>query len=979
MLLLFVHLQKKRTTDLPTLVSQLLNYTKLREEDNVVLSIINGLPKLRDDGEGCDNVGDFGANGTEEIDVMEMMNDFPTIAESLHRTKVHAIVSNHTNCNDKLDENKLAKEGAKLKSYVNTVCENMVYNKLKLIPIGTSDGREVVMFDDEILQEGIKKWQLTLCGQFVGYKMAFAELRFRDEEGMNHVLESGPWMADKEFKERIEICYKSSENQNGGFSKFVGIEYSWKPPMCNICKVFGHHNDKCGQAQKNGIGEKAQGNNGHGFMRNTFGGLKQKKVDGKGLNSNQFNRAASKDTSTGDDLRNKQNSGSKVRGGNLGDTELSEDYRPNGTEIMDKYEKKCHDGYMDEEDVCKGEHGMAKIITENVVTSLNVRGMYNKETQKKVKKFICDEKLSICATLETHIKPNQIDRISSKVFGRWSWFSNLNESKRGCIIIVAWNLEDVIVTQTKFFCCFIYAANTGRERKELWKDLYRYKRIVDDNPWVLMGDWNLSLNNDDHSEGGSCKTADMIDFQECIEKIKIEDLKRFMGNNSFIGRFCNTTAYFLPHLSSDHCPTVLIMPKTLNKKKRAFRFANFIADKPEFLGVVDKEWNIETDGCEMYKLVKKLKAMKFHMKKLSWKNRNLFERVECWKDKLIQVDKDSHNAALKVEEANTIKEYNNAMKDEEKFLYQQAKITWMSDGDKNSKFFHAVIKGKMHRNRIDLVCDEKGDTFEGLEVAEQFVKHFQNFLGRSTHVEPLIPNTLNVNKSLWKMLLLWSKRPKKEGGLGIKNLNVWNEVLMAKHLWNIACNKESLRVKWINVVRLKGTSIWEVKTNNNTSCGWKQILRLRSKMIPNIKCEVSNEENVFLWHDRWWEGGVLSNSIPFESLTGANSNTKLCEMICNGEWKWPETWTRKYPLLNNIHVPNMVDCEDRTVWENNDGEKVKFLINTMLKDWVQTDEKVAWYKVLWFSQCSPKHSFILWLTVMKRLSTQDRIIKWCGN
>lgn len=40
-------------------------------------------------------------------------------------------------------------------------------------------------------------------------------------------------------------------------------------------------------------------------------------------------------------------------------------------------------------------------------------------------------------------------------------------------------------------------------------------------------------------------------------------------------------------------------------------------------------------------------------------------------------------------------------------------------------------------------------------------------------------------KVAWKLIC----SPKSEGGLGIKNLEQWNEVLMAKHLWNVASRK----------------------------------------------------------------------------------------------------------------------------------------------------------------------------------------------
>ncbi|GJR27110.1 RNA-directed DNA polymerase, eukaryota, reverse transcriptase zinc-binding domain protein [Tanacetum coccineum] len=255
----------------------------------------------------------------------------------------------------------------------------------------------------------------------------------------------------------------------------------------------------------------------------------------------------------------------------------------------------------------------------------NVRGMCNRDMQKEFRKFISDEKLNICAALETHIKERKINKIYDFVYGNWSWVSNMNKSDRGCKIIVGWKEEDVNLmlihstkqtmlclneikdSKNKFFYCFVYAANTGKERRILYKDLKNYRRMIDDKPWVLMGDWNVSLHLEEHSEGGSCKTSDMIDFQECLEKIEVEDLNcsgihftwvhsrqdpssgilkkidRVLGNTEFVSRFINSHALVLPHLTSDHSPALLIIPKMKNKKHKAFRFSNFIADKPEFI------------------------------------------------------------------------------------------------------------------------------------------------------------------------------------------------------------------------------------------------------------------------------------------------------------------------------------------------------------------------------------------------------------
>ncbi|GKD41134.1 RNA-directed DNA polymerase, eukaryota, reverse transcriptase zinc-binding domain protein [Tanacetum coccineum] len=54
-------------------------------------------------------------------------------------------------------------------------------------------------------------------------------------------------------------------------------------------------------------------------------------------------------------------------------------------------------------------------------------------------------------------------------------------------------------------------------------------------------------------------------------------------------------------------------------------------------------------------------------------------------------------------------------------------------------------------------------------------------------------------------------KPKDQGGLGLKNLGVWNEVLMIKHLWNVAVKKDKLWVKWIYMEKLKGRNVWKAQ------------------------------------------------------------------------------------------------------------------------------------------------------------------------
>ncbi|GKE89079.1 RNA-directed DNA polymerase, eukaryota, reverse transcriptase zinc-binding domain protein [Tanacetum coccineum] len=132
-----------------------------------------------------------------------------------------------------------------------------------------------------------------------------------------------------------------------------------------------------------------------------------------------------------------------------------------------------------------------------------------------------------------------------------------------------------------------------------------------------MGDVNVSLNLEDHFEGISHFTHDMLEFQECMNDIEMEDinwsgmhftwtnslnnpnatvlkkLDRVMGNLSFLTQFSLANAIFLPYGISDHSPAILTIPQVMKKKIKSFRMANYITDKMEFKDLVKEKWKME--------------------------------------------------------------------------------------------------------------------------------------------------------------------------------------------------------------------------------------------------------------------------------------------------------------------------------------------------------------------------------------------------
>lgn len=81
--------------------------------------------------------------------------------------------------------------------------------------------------------------------------------------------------------------------------------------------------------------------------------------------------------------------------------------------------------------------------------------------------------------------------------------------------------------------------------------------------------------------------------------------------------------------------------------------------------------------------------------------------------------------------------YQEAVRDEAYLLRQQTKVQWLKDGDQNTSYFHNVLKSRVNKSRIQLVCDDQGNKFYGDDVPGCFVNHFERFLGVEDVVIPL--------------------------------------------------------------------------------------------------------------------------------------------------------------------------------------------------------------------------------------------------
>lgn len=199
-------------------------------------------------------------------------------------------------------------------------------------------------------------------------------------------------------------------------------------------------------------------------------------------------------------------------------------------------------------------------------------------------------------------------------------------------------------------------------------------------------------------------------------------LDRALANSHWFDTFFAARSEYLKFAGSDHKPVVTCFDATKRKSKGIFRFDRRLKDNHEVKELIKETWTSSPSEAVESRIIHVRKAL------IKWcKNQHLNSRkaIEKHKEDLEAAMVNLNNNSDLISKIN--KDLTNEYLKEEAFWKQRSRNLWLSLGDKNSGFFHAVTKGRQAINTMTVMENGAGLVFfKDEDITDCVVQYYEN-------------------------------------------------------------------------------------------------------------------------------------------------------------------------------------------------------------------------------------------------------------
>jgi hypothetical protein len=231
-------------------------------------------------------------------------------------------------------------------------------------------------------------------------------------------------------------------------------------------------------------------------------------------------------------------------------------------------------------------------------------------------------------------------------------------------------------------------------------------------------------------------------------------------------------------------------------------------------------------------------------------------------------------------------------------------------------------------------------------------------------------------------------RSKLAGGLGFRDMHLFNKAMLAKQVWRLQTDPTSLLSQSFKAKYYPNSDILHAQHGRNPSYAWQSIFQA----IPTIKkggCwKVGNGNAINIWEDNWvaWQNGykILTPRTPHIQIQSVNeliTATPAKEWNSNiiDQYFIPSEGTliKQTPLIRE-------QVDDQFMWPHTkDGNYTVKSGYNLLKHWLDsempssanTNHQSNHWKKLWGLNTIPRHKAFLWRVIQHAIPVKAALAK----
>jgi hypothetical protein len=240
------------------------------------------------------------------------------------------------------------------------------------------------------------------------------------------------------------------------------------------------------------------------------------------------------------------------------------------------------------------------------------------------------------------------------------------------------------------------------------------------------------------------------------------------------------------------------------------------------------------------------------------------------------------------------------------------------------------------------------------------------------------------NRIHWKS---WTKLcfSKSQGGMGFRDLSVFNKALLAKQVWRLWKIPDSLTARIMKAKYFPDCSVLDASLGKKPSFAWRSIQSSSDLVKEGLVWRVGNGKNIRIWKDRWL---YTPSTFRVQSVPRLLADTATVSQLIDVNSKWwniellEQLFTKEETIAIKSIPISATDQADRLIWRGT----VKGCFSVRSAYYIQkeaealqqaggsrSNNKVAVWKTLWQLQLPNSEKHFLWRACHEILPTRDNL------